>query len=168
MPAKPVDITNIRFGRLVALRPVGKASSRNILWLCQCDCGNQSIVSTGDLRRKNRPTKSCDRSDECRAGRNYKHGESYFGPNPSPEYRAWRAMHSRCENPNVRNYKDYGGRGITVDPKWNNFVTFLADVGRRPHPELSLDRINNDKGYFPGNTRWATRSQQRRNRRDHG
>src|SRR5215467_3646307 len=139
MPTRPVDITNVRFGRLIAIRPVGKAVNRNILWLCQCDCGNQVIVSTGELRRKRRRRQT---ACGCMIGKTCKHG--YNGKN-SPEYRAWHGMRSRCSDPNVRNYKDYGGRGITFDPRWNDFPTFLTDVGRRPHPELSLDRIDNDK-----------------------
>jgi hypothetical protein len=77
-------------------------------------------------------------------------------------------MRSRCNNPNVRGYKLYGGRGIKVCSRWNNFANFLSDIlatiGERP-PDHSLDRIENSKGYFPGNVRWATRSIQMKNRR---
>jgi hypothetical protein len=85
----------------------------------------------------------------------------------TPEYRLWKAMKSRCLLPENPRYKSYGGRGITVADEWvSDFLSFLNHVGRRPSPEYSLDRINNDDGYVPGNVRWATRAQQQRNRRD--
>lgn len=91
------------------------------------------------------------------------HGESRPA---SVEYRTWRHMLERCLNPDHPNYRYYGGRGITVCQRWQkSFETFVADVGRRPTNNLSLDRINNDGNYEPGNVRWATRAEQTRNRR---
>lgn len=84
----------------------------------------------------------------------------------SPEYIAWQNMIRRCENPQHKNYRYYGGRGISVFPQWRlNFEAFLFWMGPRPNPGLSLDRIDNDGNYEPGNVRWATREQQRRNQR---
>lgn len=80
-------------------------------------------------------------------------------------YSSWQAMRYRCSNPNNRNYKRYGGRGITVCDRWNDFVNFLADMGERPEG-TSIDRINNDKGYYPDNCQWATPKQQANNRRN--
>ena len=82
----------------------------------------------------------------------------------SPEYRAWQALRDRCMNTNSKNYPYYGGRGITFHPSWEDFTIFLADVGRRPASDLTLDRIDSNGNYEPGNVRWATRSTQARNR----
>lgn len=77
-----------------------------------------------------------------------------------PEHNSWRAMVDRCRNPRNTSYANYGGRGITVCERWLRFDNFLADMGPRPSPSHSIDRINNDGNYEPGNVRWATRSQQ--------
>ena len=85
----------------------------------------------------------------------------------TPEYRAWSNMLSRCRNPNTPRFDCYGGRGIKVCKRWErSFIAFLADVGFRPSTRHSLDRIKNDRGYFPGNVRWATRAEQLANRRN--
>ncbi len=94
-----------------------------------------------------------------------KHGENLRGK-MTPEYRAWQSMKQRCSNPRHRGYKNYGGRGIAVARVWlDSFQTFLASIGRRPTTGHSIDRIDNDGNYEPGNVRWATRSQQRQNMR---
>ena len=96
-----------------------------------------------------------------------KHGEAKSGSKqPSPEYTAWDRMIQRCENPKHHAYHNYGGRGISICKKWrHNFPAFLKDVGRKPSPDHSLDRIKNNQGYKPSNVRWATRKEQRRNSR---
>jgi hypothetical protein len=83
----------------------------------------------------------------------------------SSEYRAWHSMIQRCENKNDKGYKNYGGRNIKVHPPWHNFVNFLADNGFKPSSKHSLDRINNDGNYEPGNVRWATPKEQAINKR---
>jgi hypothetical protein len=95
------------------------------------------------------------------------HGEAISkGAPASSEYSCWLELRSRCRNPRHRRYKDYGGRGITVCERWDNsFENFLADMGRRPSRYHSIDRKDNDRGYSPGNCRWATREQQRNNQR---
>lgn len=100
-----------------------------------------------------------------KAPRTY-HGHCHGGSNFTPEYRAWKAMIERCENPNSKPYPDYGGRGIRVHSTFRtSFLAFLAEIGHRPSKEHSLDRIDNSKGYEPGNVRWATRREQNRNNR---
>lgn len=84
----------------------------------------------------------------------------------TPEYEAWRSIKRRCLSPTAKHYEDYGGRGITICPKWrDSFPAFLRDVGYRPGPKYSIDRINNNGNYEPGNVRWATRCEQMRNTR---
>lgn len=84
----------------------------------------------------------------------------------TPEWSVWRDMRARCLNPKHRAFHDYGGRGISIDPEWQgSFSAFLRDVGERPSPAHSLDRIDNDLGYRPGNVRWATDGEQTRNTR---
>lgn len=88
-----------------------------------------------------------------------------FAPGKHPLYRTWSNMLSRCTNPNTPNYKDYGGRGITVCPRWFHFKNFAHDVGQKPSKAHSLDRIDNDKGYSPANCKWSTRKEQNSNKR---
>ena len=90
----------------------------------------------------------------------------HHGMSGTPEWRAWRDMLSRCRCSGHKNFKDYGERGITVCPEWeNSFINFFEDLGKRPTPKHSLDRKDNQKGYYPLNCRWATPKQQQRNKR---
>jgi len=126
-------------------------------WLCQCDCGNKVIVS-GHSLSKAYNGKGGAGSCGCALGRTIKHGKC-----GSTEYRIWHMMLQRCTNANNGKFKNYGGRGITVCEKWQDFKGFYADMGDRPEG-MTLDRIDNEKGYFKANCRWASRKQQSNNR----
>lgn len=160
---KKLDITNEKFGRLTAIKPV-KSNSKLTYWLCACSCGNKTKVYIGRLR--NSTTRSCGcLSSEVTKNRCTTHGlTSHY------LYKTYLRIKSRCNNNKNKSYADYGGRGITLCKKWEksfeSFYTYVITyLGNKPAKELSLDRINNNKGYKPGNIRWATPSMQAKNRR---
>lgn len=156
--------SGVRVGFLELVSRRAGFADRRSAWLVRCDCGVTKYVAEVPLARGR--TKSCG----CRAawfGRtnNLRHGHAGRGA-LTAEYAAWMAMRSRCTNPKNNSFRDYGARGIRVCERWSkSFESFLADVGRRPSPGHSIDRIDNSRGYEPGNVRWATRYQQNSNRR---
>ena len=100
-----------------------------------------------------------------RKGARLRHGHKAHGV-PSPTYKAWQQMRSRCSNPRAVGFPNYGGRGVAVCQRWDLFENFLADMGVRPTSAHSIDRVDNDLGYEPSNCRWATFQEQQRNRRN--
>lgn len=162
MPRPIVNIAGQRFGRLTVLRLEGQASDRHALWLCRCDCGSEKIIRGHSLRGGQ--SRSCG----CLNTHQYalRHGDTRKGQ-LAPEWSSWYGMLQRCQNPNTSNFELYGGRGIRVCDRWQSYEHFLTDMGRRPDPpeQYSLDRIDNDGHYEPHNCRWATRSEQQKNKR---
>lgn len=104
-------------------------------------------------------------SRKCQGAPSVKHGEARNGKR-TPEYSIWQAMIDRCQSPGNPFYADYAGRGITVCDAWRSYENFIHDMGRRPSADLSLERLDNDRGYSPDNCAWRTRTQQQRNKRD--
>jgi len=126
---------------------------RKTYWLCECECGIRREVRENAL--KSNMSKFCG---YCKI----KHG-ACVNYDREPEYCVWDAMIQRCSNVKCKGYKRYGGRGIKVCDEWRDYTRFINDMGRRPTPKHSLDRIDNDGGYNLTNCRWATRKEQDRN-----
>lgn len=167
MTFDPMDIIGKRFGMLTVAEYIGSVDNFHS-YRCICDCGNEKVTRRTYLRAGSTTSCGCYQRTICWRNRSthmetIRDSEGKFN---SPEYRAWGSAKERCSNPNHPAYHNYGGRGLTVCEEWaNDFKAFLADVGRRPSKDHSLERINNDIGYFPDNVIWATKVDQNSNKR---
>lgn len=166
LPPRVHDLRGLRFGRLEVLRFAGRrrqpSGYATTLWACQCDCGRQTVAMAWAL--KHGSTKSCGCLQRQRAVETHtRHGHTRRR-RQSVEYQCWRSMIDRCTNRQNQSFESYGGRGISVCVRWRySFENFLADMGPRPQGR-SIDRMDNDGNYEPGNCRWATKKEQGRNR----
>lgn len=157
------NLIGVKFSMLTVVSLADKSASGKIRWACKCDCGNESFVQTSNLT--NGHTKSCGCQkfsgfEKTKGTASLKHGMSN-----TRTYRSWMAMITRCRDRNVKEYKYYGARGISVCERWLDFANFYSDMGNRPLGK-SLDRINVNGNYEPTNCRWATAKEQGRNKRN--
>lgn len=156
--SKPRIYPGQRFGRLTVIYETLERANTAKLWMCQCDCGEATFVTS--TRLLNAKTASCG----CYAVEKTKQRFTTHGHRYTRVYRTWGSMFGRCRNPNSAQYPDYGGRGIKVCDRWLTFENFLADMGYPPEGH-SIDRIDVDGNYCPENCRWLDDKGQQRNRR---
>lgn len=159
---KVIDIVGTKVGRWTVMSRAQNTKQGQAQYLCRCECGNEKVVKSIILRRQISRSCGC-LLVETTIKRSTKHGHSPMYGKISPTYHTWSGMKARCTNPKNNHFQRYGARGIHFCERWMTFENFLADMGEKPEG-CSLDRIDNNRGYEPGNCRWATHTQQANNK----
>lgn len=154
-----IEMTGRVFARLTVLRVSHVTETGKYVWVCRCECGKISNVDGNQLRSGK--TRSCG----CLALELLSKRSKTHGASNTPEFKTWIHIRRRCEDKSDNKYPSYGGRGIAVCERWADFSVFLSDVGYKPSPIHTLDRLDNEKGYEPSNVRWATPKEQSNNTR---
>lgn len=154
-----IDLTGNKYTRLTVIGFAG-SRHRKSYWNCLCECGNEKIIRSDPLKDGSIRSCGCLNKEKTRERTTIHNGCG------TPEYTSWQSMKARCYCKSAAEYPNYGGRGIIVCDRWKgSFINFLSDMGKKPKPEYSLDRINNDGNYESGNCRWASKTTQSRNTR---
>lgn len=160
MSAKYDNFSSLKFGRMKPIKEVFKEGKKS-KWLCMCDCGSEKVVDKYSLTGGNTKSCGCLLKDFNQSSKRT-HGIGY----ENRVYRIWNGMRTRCNNPNSKDYRKYGERGIKVCDEWNDFKTFQIWAVQNGYSDnLSIDRIDNDNGYSPDNCRWADAFVQNSNRK---
>lgn len=156
---KIINLVGRKFGKLKVLRHCGR--ERIVKWKCLCECGNIKIIRGGDLKAGKIKSCGCSRYDSL-IKRNTTHGQS-----KTRLYRIWRGLFKRCYNKNSTDFKNYGARGISIYQNWKkNFIKFYNWSYENGYKDnLTIERVNNDKGYYPSNCKWITKKEQSANKR---
>jgi hypothetical protein len=158
---KLYDLTGKKISRWTVLKRLENRYENVAYWLCKCECGKESEVSGRSITQgRSKQCKDC--ANKINGKKQRTHG--FCSGGKKPEYFIWRSMKERCFNEKNSAFKRYGARGITVCERWkDSFENFINDMGVKPSKNHSLDRIDNDQGYFPGNVRWVTIDIQQKN-----
>ncbi len=162
-----MDLTGQRFGRLVVVERAENDSHNKARWRCRCDCGKETLAMAKSLRSGSKKSCGCLEAENRAAIKTRGGCDVIHGATDTRLYRIWWAMKTRCYNKNHRSFPNYGGRGITVCAEWlHDFTAFQKwSMAHGYADDLSIDRIDNDRGYSPDNCRWATDDEQRHNKR---